>query len=521
MIALRRPGLPKSAILLIGTLSLLAADVVVHGKGETPAAVVLAVVLILLGAWVASHWSWLVAGLVIVVVLIPSDGRYTLGGGLPFQLEPYRVFVALVLVGWIAALLSDRRVKLRRTGFEGPLALILFAIVGSDVLNPGRISGITSFVIKSLSLEASFLLIIYMVMSVVRERRVLESIMKVLVVAGCLEAIGAIVQRKLNYNPFDHLHLLLPIFRFNVVLVANNVRGGTIRATASAGHPIELSATMAMLLPFAIYLAVKRRHRMYWVAAVLLLAGDFAGGSRTGLISILVMLAVFLWLRPRETLRCWPALIPLLLIVHFLDPGALGGLYEGFFPQGGIVAQQSQTFIGPGGVQENANRLSRVGPELQNFENYNPLFGEGFGTRVTGRTSLTAAQPTGVLDYAINGQSNPTASEDNAEILDDQWLGTLLETGILGIAGWVWMFVRLIRRLGARAKLERGSPDGWLPVALAAAAAGFASSMFFYDAFAYTQATFLMHLLIGCTGSLLALPAATAASRPRMRVVQS
>ena len=38
---------------------------------------------------------------------------------------------------------------------------------------------------------------------------------------------------------------------------------------------------------------------------------------------------------------------------------------------------------------------------------------------------------------------------------------------------WVWLFGRAIRRLGARAKLERDTPEGWLPVAMAAALAGF------------------------------------------------
>jgi hypothetical protein len=243
-----------------------------------------------------------------------------------------------------------------------------------------------------------------------------------------------------------------------------------------------------------------------------LLAGDFASGSRTGLIAVAVMLVVFLILRTRETLRCWPALIPILIVVHFLDPGAIGGFYNGLFPSGGLVAEQSQTFTGAGGVQYNANRLSRWGPELHAFASYNPLFGEGDGTRITGRTSLSA-QTKGPLDYTFDGQGTPGAgSLDNAEILDDQWLGTLLETGVLGVLGYVWLFGRAIRRLGARAKLERGTREGWLPVAMAASLAGFVVSMWFYDAFSFTQGDFLMHLLIGFAAVLLTLPVASKAS---------
>jgi hypothetical protein len=510
--ALRRPALPKSAVILIAAVALLIADVVGHGQGTMPAVLVLAIVVVMVAAHVASRWSSLVSGLVIVDLLIPSDGRYTLAGGLPFQLEPYRVFVALLVVGWIVSLLCDPRVKLRRTGFEGPLGLILIAITGSLLFNPNRLSGVTSFVIKSVSLEASFLLAIYLVVSVVRTRAVIDWLVKILVSAGTIEGAAAIVERKRNFAIFNHEHLLLPIFHFNAQVLALNVRAGDVRAQASSGHPIELSATMAMLVPFAIYLGVTRGQRRWYGAAAVLLAGDFAAGSRTGLIAIVVMLIVFLWLRRRETLKCWPALIPLLIVVHFLDPGALGGFYKGLFPAGGLVAQQSQTFTGVGGVQENANRLSRWGPELAEFSKYNPLFGEGFGTRITGRTAF-GQKLTGPLDYTFTGQSAPgSGSQDNAEILDDQWLGTLLETGVLGAIAWVWLFGRAIRRLGARAKLERDTPDGWLPVAIAAALAGFAASMLFYDAFAYVQADFLMHLLIGITAVLLTLPVASKAN---------
>ena len=75
--------------------------------------------------------------------------------------------------------------------------------------------------------------------------------------------------------------------------------------------------------------------------------------------------------------------------------------------------------------------------------------------------------------------------------------------------GWVWLFGLAIRRLGQRAKLERDTPEGLLPVAMAAALAGFVASMWFYDAFNFTQGDFLIHLLIAFTAVLLLLPVAT------------
>jgi len=482
----RENRLPASVVAIGALLALLTADAIAGGgQAEAMAAALLAVVFAVWVVRLAKSWTVLISAMLLVALLIPSDGRYVVPGGLPFQLEPYRLVVGLLLVGWIISLLVDPRVRVRATGFEGPIILIICAAAGSEFANPGRVDTVSSFVVKALWLLACFMLFCYLVVSVVRTRAVVERLITVLVSAACIVAFGAIIERKTGFNIFDHLHTILPIFNYNAAVGSGLIeRGGNVRATASAGHPIELSASMAMLIPLAMYLAISRRQRAWWLAVVLLMLGDFAGGSRTGIIGVVVVVAVFLWLRPRQTIRCWPALIPLIVVVHVAAPGAIGGVIEGFFPKGGVVAQQSETFIGPGGKVEYANRLARIGPELHEFSKYNPLVGQGYGTRVTGRASIA----------------------DNAIILDDQWLGTLLEAGLLGVLGWLWLFGLAIRRLGIRAKLEHDSPEGWLPVALAASIATFATSMLFYDAFSFDQATQLVFVLIALAAIVLRLP---------------
>jgi hypothetical protein len=221
------------------------------------------------------------------------------------------------------------------------------------------------------------------------------------------------------------------------------------------------------------------------LAAALLLFADFAGGSRTGLIGLFAMLPVCLWLRGRETLRCWPALIPMIVVLHFAAPGAIGGVVEEFFPKGGIVHQQEETEVGPHGEVKYSSRLSRIGPELHEYLLHDPLVGQGYGTRVVGFHDAAA---------------------DNAIILDDQWLDTLLETGLLGVLAWMWIFGRAIRRLGLQAKLERDSREGWLPVALAASLASYVVAMFFFDAFGYIQATSMAFTLLALSAVLLRIP---------------
>ena len=487
--------LPRSGQAILVGLGVLALGVAVGGRAALYGAVPLLVVLLAkLAERVVARWTLLLCGTIVVDLLMPEDGRYTLGGGVGFQLEPYRVVVAILLVGWLVALLIDPRVRWRRTRFEGPLFLILFAVIGSDLVNTDRIVGVGSFVMKSLSLFLCFVLLLYMVVSLVHTRKTVHCVLKVLVTAGCVEAIGGFIQRENNFNIFDHLHRVMPLFNFNGVAALPTLsRNGGLRAYGSAGHPIELSNVTTMLLPIAIYLGLAHRQKRWWAAVAVLEIGALSSGSKTGFIELVGMLLIFMWLRPRQTLKSWPVVIPIVIVMNVVVPGSLSGIIGGLFPKGGFIASQSTTYQGRGGQQQ-VTRLSRIGPQLNGvFLKHNPLFGEGFGTRISGRTS-------------INGPAATVPARNVAQVLDNQWLGTLLEIGILGFLGWMWMFVHVIRRLGRRAKLERHHPEGWLPVALAASICGFALGMVTYDAFGFVQAVVLLYIIIGLASVILRLP---------------
>ena len=72
----------------------------------------------------------------------------------------------------------------------------------------------------------------------------------------------------------------------------------------------------------------------------------------------------------------------------------------------------------------------------------------------------------------------------------------MLETGLVGVLGWLWMF----RAFGARAKRLARSDDGplgWLAVSLWAAVAAYSIGMLTHDAFSFIQETVLLFLLLG------------------------
>jgi hypothetical protein len=416
-------------------------------------------------------WRSLLAFLVVVIVFIPIR-VYSVRAELPFALEPYRVVVAALFLGWLAALLIDPRVRLRRTGFEGPLALVVIAAFGSVLANLSRVDLLQANVVKSLTFFASFILLVYLVASVVRSLECADFIVRTFVLGGTVVALLAIVESRTGFNLFDHLARVLPFLELNSRETLD--RGGQLRAFGSAEHPIALSAALVMLVPLAIYLGrVSRRY--WWAAAVVLVLGAFATRSRTGIVMLAVVAVVYLCLRPAETKRMWPLLLPLLATVHFAMPGALGTFKASFLPQEGLVRQQESS----AGSCSSAGRIADLGPALKDAAG-KPLLGVGYGTRLV------------------------TGEHPNACILDDQWLGSLLEAGAVAVAAWLWLFVRFLRRMGRAARADH-SARGWLIVALTASVASYAVGMFTFDAFSFIQVTFFLYIFLGLGSALLAL----------------
>jgi len=201
---------------------------------------------------------------------------------------------------------------------------------------------------------------------------------------------------------------------------------------------------------------------------------------------LFVVALIFLWLRPRETKRLWPALLPLLVLTHFAAPGTLGSIKQSFFPSGGLVAQQKSNDFGC----DSNGRIADVGPTFAEISQ-KPFLGYGFGTRIT------------------------TGPDANACVLDDQWLGTLVDVGFVGGLAWLLFFLAIVRRFGRAAK-EDDSLRGWLLASVAASVAAYAFGMFTFDALGFVQVTLFLFILIGLgTAAALVPPSRNARSVPR------
>lgn len=432
--------------------------------------------LVALFARAVIRWRSLVVLIVATILFIPIK-RYTLPASLPFQLEPYRVLVGLVGAAWFTALLIDPAVRARRSALDGPLIAYILAIVLSLLMNPHRVSGLSSDVVKSLIFFASFMVVYFLIVSVLQRASDVEFVAKMLVGGGVVLAGLSVVESRTGYNVFQHLSTFFPFLKYTGV-AGGLQRGGRLRVVGSAQHPIAFGAALVMMVPLAVYRAQVTRSRAWWVGVFLLILGALATGSRTAITMLVMTAIVYLVFQAREMKKLWPALLPMLLAVHFAIPGTLGETLQAFLPSGGILAQQQNAPVG-------GARLTTLGPVLHGEVAPDPVFGEGFATRIT--------------------TPSPTTPVPNAPITDDQWLATTAETGLFGAAAIVWLLVRFFRRMRAAARDDR-STRAPLLVATAASVSSYGIGMFTYDAFSFIQVTFIFYILLALGAAALAVP---------------
>lgn len=463
--------------ILFGSIALLGVSLQNEQALKIAAPTVALAVVVTTGYRTLLRWRALVASVILVILFIPIR-RYSMPVNLPFDLEPYRVLVAFVAGGWLASLLVDPRVRFRRSPLQWPLLVYALASLVSVVFNTGRISslGVNTDVTKALTFLVSFLLVFFVIVSVVKTKHDVDVLVQIIVGGAAVVGFFAVVESLTHYNVFDHLAGAIPFLRAKAIPYSLLHPGGTrLRVYASAQHPIALGAALTMLLPLGGYLARRPRAYVWRAACVLITFGAFATVSRTAVLMLLAGGFVFLWLRPKSVRRLWPLLLPTLLAVHIALPGTVSGFKEGFFPKGGLIAQQQGSAGGRG-----SGRIADIGPSLHEYWQ-RPLVGEGFGTRVV------------------------DLGRANALILDDQWLTTLLETGIFGAVAWLWVIVRSCRRLG-RASRADDSERGFLYAALAASIVAFGVGMLTYDAFSFIQVTLLFFILLALGAALLQAP---------------
>jgi hypothetical protein len=240
-------------------------------------------------------------------------------------------------------------------------------------------------------------------------------------------------------------------------------RGG--RANGTASHAIEFAVVCVALLPLAIHRAhfSERRNlrQVHVVGALLLCAGALLSVSRTAFIDLGLVLVLYVT--------------------------ATSGRRQANVLAGGLLGLGLVVAVAPSAISEVAT-----------------LFGQGGNDpSVQGRTSDYSAVGSLIHSHEWMGIGFGTYQPTIYRILDNQYLGTLIEGGIVGLVLLVAFYASGVL-IGQQARFEaRRDPElRDLAHALSIGVLVLGISAAFFDEFAFRQSTNLLFVLLGLEGAL-------------------
>lgn len=294
----------------------------------------------------------------------------------------------------------------------------------------------------------------------------IKKVLRALVWGGAFCGLVAALQFKGGLNLAPYLKDLLPGFSINQAAAGNAVigsRGAFNRVSGTAIDPIELGVSMAMLLPLAVYLAMHDLRQAKWVRwlPVLLIAIAIpASVSRSAFIAVAVALGVYvLSLRPADRVAGIAAAL-LGVVAIFMTAHGLIGLLKSYFEAG----------TGDPSIAHRVNNYSYV----ESLVRQAPWLGQGGGTYIP----------------------------DVTHILDNEYLTTAIDLGLLGLIALVFFFLwPAIAAFAARARTtDPELRDLCAALAGGALAATVCSSTF--DSLAFPMFVNVQALTVGLIGAV-------------------
>jgi O-antigen ligase len=422
---------------------------------------------------------WALAGFMVMLFLTPFDA-IDLPVSLPLSSTLDRPLLVALATLWLLTLAivsgaARPRVKLTRVHFA-VLAFLGVCCLGV-ALNGGALASMDeiSLVVKKLALLVSYILFFFVVASVIRPREV-PRYAALMVALGVIVAIATVVEYRMHYNVFYSLWgKLLPITIPSDLDAPDSI--GRLTVYGPTNQPLELAALLAMVLPFAVIgsidAATRRRRLLYTIAIGLLLAGGLATSRKTSIVAPVGAILLLVVYRPRTIVRSLLGLALVLgVLVHFTSPGALGSVL---------------TQLEPGHVN---NVLS-----------------------TTDRTARYDAVRPDILSNPLLGRGYESYDPHKYRILDNEYLGLLITTGLLGILAYLAIFATM---MSAAHRTIRGPDPRRASLALAAfAAVGvIALSSGLFDVLSFPHVPYLL-FFIGAM--IVALREHSPASQPVRR----
>lgn len=415
----------------------------------------------------------LASATVLLLLLLPSS--VVLAGPLRSNGSPVRLLgflgLALVLGSVFARREGPRGVGAALLASLGALAVFSYGIAQARPLTEIERDGSLRALLFTLSAVGAALYLLW----AARNRRALDVLVGLMVAGAATSAVLGVLQ---FYTPLDVAGLLRPPgFVLNVERQVGD-RSLFVRVLGTAAHPIEFGVLLGALTPLAWHLASWARTRMARRAAagasVLMLVAIPMAVSRSGLVTVAVAGAVYslTWTWRQRANAAVLALVGVLAFRSVI-PGLLGTLRSLF-----LRADEDPSISGRTDDYQLVNELVAQ----------DPWVGRGLGTFRPGQ-------------YIY---------------LDNQWLLSLLEGGVVGLVGLAALFFGGAAL--ARGAYHRATDPGTrsLAQALTAALLALAVSGLTFDLLSFQQVALLTFLLVGMAGALhrqLSTPSLRSAQR--------
>jgi hypothetical protein len=414
----------------------------------------------------------LLVALVAINVLVPSAYAISAVGGVA---TPANLLGMIALVWWFdARLLGTLETATQPQPVRFAVKLFAAAVVLSYIaaavrpLSGAEVTAADRGILDVLAWAG----IAFVTVDGIASRRRLDTVLKAVVLGGAFVATVGFIQFFTGLDPVEALRLPgLKLFR---VITSLDTRSGYRRVAGTAVHPIEFGVVMAMTLPIALHYAFyappgwKRNWR--WCCAGMIGLALPLSLSRTAILGLAVIGAMlfFTWSWPRRV-KALAVLTVLVNGLQFVVPGLFGTLRSLFT---NLATDPS--------VSGRTSDYAFVG----NLVAHSAVFGRGFRTFIPEKFLLHTGQGGGTL------------------ILDNQYLGTLIETGVFGLLCLVLVFVVSISC--ARGARRRSTDPATRDLAQSLATSVMVAMLSFatFDGLSFPMATNLLFVMAGCCGAL-------------------
>ncbi|MFA4894845.1 MULTISPECIES: O-antigen ligase family protein [Actinomycetes] len=381
--------------------------------------------------------------------------------------RPQFLWGVVLFVWWAFSRLQTQRRPVEVVGQPVRVALGVFLVIvliGFAVaLLRGQPADQVSPAISAILRYVSWTGVVLVAIDGIRSMSDLLTILRRIVIACSLLAMLGIVQF-LTGQSFLEVFSGLPGFSESAGGI--DTRGMFLRSSGTATHPLEYGTALSVAVPLALAVAILRvahrhesRRLRWWVFLAVLAVASFLAVSRSTLIGFAVGVLFMIPALPRRyraVIIVGGAILAAVVVVA--TPGLYGTVVGMFLGVGNDSSTQSRQ----AGLALAPVFLSAV-----------PLLGVGAGTLLP-----------------------------RYFIFDNQWLGTLIETGILGVLAFAAIFVVAVWSAASAARRAERDDTRLVGRALAASTATAGLLLAFFDGLSFPIAAGLLFLLFGLCGAI-------------------